>query len=153
MTEFGLPRHPQRKGSSPDTKIRSMSYFWAAVIETGRFSLLFVPSGVKLNSLRYIADSLEGCLLPWTKKHFQRVPLSLQQESALSQVCKITQSCIQRKIPSFISKKVWPARNPDLNALNFSIWLILETKACSSPHLTVEALKTKLVKGRAAIPQ
>ena len=44
---------------------------WAAVTETGRSPLLFVPSGVKLKFQRYIAHMLEGCLLPWAKKHFQ----------------------------------------------------------------------------------
>ena len=52
-----------------------------------------------------------------------------------------------------ICKEVWPARSPDLNPLDFSIWSILETKACSSPHPTVEALKEKLVKEWTAIPQ
>ena len=41
----------------------------AAVTETERSPLLFVPSGVKLNSQRYIADILESCLPPSTKKH------------------------------------------------------------------------------------
>ena len=87
---------------------------WSAVTETGKSPLLFVPSGVKLNTHRYIADILEGCLLPWAKKHFQGVPWSLQQDSAPSPASKITQSWIQRKIPSVISKEVWPARSPTL---------------------------------------
>ena len=37
--------------------------------------------------------------------------------------------------------------------LNFSIWSILETNACSSLHPTVEAVKAKLVKEWAAISQ
>ena len=79
---------------------------WAAVTETGRSPLFFVPSGVKLNSQRYIAHILEGCLLPSAKKHFQGVSWSLQQDSAPSHASKITQSWIQRKIPSFIRKEV-----------------------------------------------
>ena len=123
---------------------------WAAVTKTGKPPLLFVPSGVKLNSQRYIADILEGCLLPWAKKHFQGVPWSLQQNSAFSHTSKITKSWIQKKISS-ISKKVLPARSPDLNPLNFSIWSILETQACSSTHPTEEALKAKLVKEGVAL--
>ena len=38
---------------------------WAAVTATERSLLVFVPSGVKLNSQRYISDILEGELLPW----------------------------------------------------------------------------------------
>ena len=106
-------------------------------------SVLF---GAKLNSERYIADILEDCLLPWAKKHVQGVPRFLQQDSAPSHASKITQFGIRRKIPWFISKKVWPASSPDFNPLDFFIWSILETKACSSNHSTVQALKAKLVK-------
>ena len=47
---------------------------WASVTKTGRSSLIFVPPGVKLNSQRYNADILEGCLLPWTKNTFKELP-------------------------------------------------------------------------------
>ena len=152
MTEFGLPHHRQRQESSPDATIRSLSWFGRPSQRLEGFRCFFVPSGVKLNSQRYIADILEGCLLPCVKKHFQGIPWSLLQDSVPSHASKITQSW---KIPSFFlkSKEVWPARSPDLNPLNFSIWSILETKGCSFPHPTVEALKTKLVKELAAIPQ
>ena len=126
---------------------------WAAVTATGRSPLLFVPSGVKLNSQRYVTDILEGCLLPWANQHFQGEPWTLQQDSAPSHGSNFTQSWIQRKIPSFISKEDWPARSPDLNPLDYSIWSILENKACSSPHPNLETLKAKLLKEWAAIPQ
>ena len=64
---------------------------WVIVTETGRSPLLFVPSGAKLNSQRYIADILKSCLLPWAKTHFQGVPISLQQDSALCNALKIAQ--------------------------------------------------------------
>ena len=38
---------------------------WAAITATGRSPLVLVPSGVKLNSQRYISDILEAELLPW----------------------------------------------------------------------------------------
>ena len=119
----------------------------AANTETGRFPLLFVSSGIKLNSQRYVADILEGCLLPRAKKHFQEISLSLQQNSSPSHSSKITQSWIQRKIPLFISKEIWSARSSDLNLQDFSIgqsW---------RPRPAVEALKAKLAKEWAAIHQ
>ena len=69
-------------------------------------------------------DILEGFRLPWANQHFQGKPCTLQQDSALSHGSKFTQSWIQRKIPSFISKEDWPARSPDLNPLDYSIWSI-----------------------------
>ena len=125
---------------------------WAVVIATRRSLLLFVPTGVKLNSEQYVSDILEGCLLPWAEQHFKDKPWTLQQDSAPSHGSKFTQSWIQRKIPSFISKEDWPARSPDLNPLDYSIWSILEKRECSTPHQTLESLKAKLMKEWDAIP-
>ena len=47
---------------------------WAGITATGRSPLVFVPSGVKLNSQRYISDILEAELLPWARKHFDGAP-------------------------------------------------------------------------------
>ena len=117
---------------------------WAAVTATGRSPLLFVPTGVKLNSERYISDILEGCLLPWAKQHFKDKLWTLQQDSMPSHGSKFIQSWILRKIP--ISKEDWPARSPALNLLEYSIWSILEKRLCSTPHQTLESLKAKLMK-------
>ena len=126
---------------------------WAAVIATGRSPLLFVPTGVKLNSERYISNILEGCLLPWAEQHFKDEPWTLQQDSAPYHGSKFTQSWILRKIPSFISKEDWPAQRLDLNPLDYSIWSILEKRVCSTPHQTLESLKAKLMKEWDAIPR
>ena len=72
---------------------------WVAVTTTGRSLLLFVPTGVKLNSEQYISDILEGCLLPWVEQHFNDESWTLQQDSVPSHGSKFTQSWIQRKSP------------------------------------------------------
>ena len=126
---------------------------WAAVTTTRRSPLLFVPTGVKLNSERYISDILEGCLLHWAEQHFKDEPWTLQQDSAPSHGSKFTQSWILGKIPSFISKEHWPARSLNLNQLDYSIWSLLEKKVCSTPHQTLESLKAKLTKEWDTIPQ
>ena len=47
---------------------------WTANTETGRSPLPFVPSGVKLNSQRYIADILNGCLCPGPRSTSKEFP-------------------------------------------------------------------------------
>ncbi|KAF2353927.1 hypothetical protein FHG87_015317 [Trinorchestia longiramus] len=76
-----------------------------------------------------------------------------QQDSAPSHGSNITQTWIQRNILSFISKDVWPARSPDLNPLDFSIWSILETRVLATLHTFRESLKVKLQRKWEAIPQ
>ena len=81
---------------------------WAAVTTTGRSPLFFVPTGVKLNSERYVSDILEGCLFPWAEQQFKDESWTLQQDLAPSHGSKFTQSWILRKISSFTSKEDWP---------------------------------------------
>ena len=126
---------------------------WAAIIATGRSPLVFVLSGVKLNSQRYISDIWEAELLHWARKHFDGAPWTLQQDSAPSHGSKIPESWIQAHIPSFISKDEWPSRSPDLNPLDFSVWSILASKVCRAPHDSLNNLKLELLREWALIPQ
>ena len=47
---------------------------WAAITATGRSSLVFIASGVELNSQCYILDAE---LLPWASKQFDGAPWTL----------------------------------------------------------------------------
>ncbi|KAF2346581.1 hypothetical protein FHG87_022663 [Trinorchestia longiramus] len=111
------------------------------------------PCGVKLNLERHNYLILESKLLPWATEHFQDSPCSLQQDSTPSHGCNVNQTWIQRNIPSFISKDVWPARSPNLNPFDYSIWFILETRVLAPPHTSLESLKAKLQREWEAIPQ
>ncbi|KAF2344970.1 hypothetical protein FHG87_024274 [Trinorchestia longiramus] len=126
---------------------------WAAVTARGRSPLAFVPCGIKLNSEGYISLILELKLLLWATEHFQGSPWNLKQDSAPSHGSNVTQTWIQRNIPAFISKDVWPARKSDLNPLDFSILSILETRVLAVPHTSLKSLKAKLQREWEAIPQ
>ena len=68
-------------------------------------------------------------------------------------VLPLTPPQLEGKFPRFWSKELWPPSSPDLNRMDFSVWSMLETEACRSPHTTVESLKVSLVKAWAKIPQ
>ncbi|KAF2348401.1 hypothetical protein FHG87_020842 [Trinorchestia longiramus] len=72
-----------------------------------------------------------------------RFTMECPKDSAPSHGSNVTQTWIQRNIPSFISKDVWPARSPDLNPLDFSIWSILKTRVLAAPHTSLESLKAE----------
>ena len=63
-----------------------------------------------------------------------------------------TQEMLAEECPDFISRDAWPPNSPDLNPLDYSIWSILEQKACAKPHKTVESLKRALIKAWDEIP-
>ena len=41
-------------------------------------------------------------------------------------------------------KELWPLSSSDLNPMNFAIWSILESRACSSNHPNIGSLKSRL---------
>ena len=48
---------------------------------------------------------------------------------------------------------MWPPCSPDLNPMDFSVWSILESKACKKIHHTVDDLKRSLCRAWNEIPQ
>ena len=125
---------------------------WAAISERGESPLVFVPQGVKINKELYIKDILEGALMPWCKSLYGDDNWTLQQEGATSHTAHATQAWYENKCPTLISKEEWPPSSPDLNPLDFSLWSILESEACSNPSPSIEALKSKLIKTWEKIP-
>ena len=77
-----------RKVSRPQNLLSVM--LWVAITVAGRSPLIFVPSGVKLSSQRYISDILEAKLFPWARKNFVGAPWTLQQDFDPSHGSKIT---------------------------------------------------------------
>ena len=90
----------------------------------------------------YVADILET----WATKHFEGRHWIFQQDSALAHKSKTTQAWLKAHFPEIISTMEWPASSPDLNPTDFSIWSILENKACVKPHRNLKALRESLVR-------
>ena len=84
---------------------------------------------------------------------FKNESFLFQQDGAPVHTANTTQSCLSTKIPDFISKVEWPPSSPDLNPMDFSLWSILETKACAKSHKSVDSLNKSLLKEWSQIPQ
>ena len=152
-TVFGVAMHPWKAEEWVDARVQLLLRFGRPSQPLEGHSLVFVPSGVKLNSQRYISDILEGELLAWAREHFEGAPWTFQQDSASLHGSRMTQRWIQAHIPPFISKEDWPSRNPDINPLDFLVWSILESKACRTSHYSLENLKAKLQREWALTPK
>ena len=126
---------------------------WVAVTEFGRSPLFFVAQGVKLIYQNNLDDIVVGALLPWARKHFKNHPRSVQQDSAPSRGVKKIQEWLSENVPHFITKEEWATSSPDLNPLDFEIWLYLESKISAIHHQSLKAVKVKLRKQWAKILQ
>lgn len=129
---------------------------WAAVSENARTPLIFMPMGakaVKINQHLYRENVLEAVLKPWAQKEFGSEPWSFQQDSAPSHRANGTQEWLEKNVPHFINRDLWPANSPDLNPLDYCLWSILEANVCSKKHTSLDALKCDLRREWAKIDQ
>ncbi|EYC41234.1 hypothetical protein Y032_0576g216 [Ancylostoma ceylanicum] len=126
---------------------------WAGITESGRTPLVFLEKRSKMNAELYRFLVLKTHLKPWAEKHFGNARWIFQQGSAPCHTALSTQSWLRNNVPDFISPTQWPAGSPDLNPMDFSIWSILESEACSTPAPSGEVLKARLRKAWLKIPQ
>ena len=91
---------------------------WAAVSETGKSPLKFVPEGAKTNKDVYIETIMETTLKPWTRNKFGSRLWTFQQDGATSHTARATQQWCEVNCPQFIRKEEWPPSSPDLNPLD-----------------------------------
>ena len=117
---------------------------WGGVTSHGKTPLFFVKPSVKINNEVYRKEILEDVLLPWSKRHFGNQYWIFQQDSAPSHRAKTTQDWCAENLPSFISAEEWPPYSPDLNPMDYSVWSVLEWKACSTPHKSLASLQQSL---------
>ncbi|VDL79905.1 unnamed protein product [Nippostrongylus brasiliensis] len=107
--------------------------------------VVLVPKGVKVNSQNFL-DLLKEDLLPWARSHFGSRSWTFQQDGAPAHRAAAVQEWCNDNFPDFISLQEWPANSPDLNPMDYTVWSVLEAKACRKPHRSVDLLKKTLLK-------
>uniref|UniRef100_A0A914MLI1 Tc1-like transposase DDE domain-containing protein n=1 Tax=Meloidogyne incognita TaxID=6306 RepID=A0A914MLI1_MELIC len=113
---------------------------WAGICASGKTPLIFVDPGVKVNRDYYLREILQ-CCKPWAKSHFGRRVWIFQQDSAPAHKAKNVQDWCKANFPGFIGAQEWPPYSPDLNPMDYSVWSILESRACAKPHKSLESLR------------
>ena len=119
---------------------------FACITSDGKSPLVFVDSGVKINQHNYLNDVLIKVVEPWLKSHFGTDPYVFQQNGAPSHTARTVQEWCENNLCDFTRSDEWPPNSPDLNPMDYSVWSVSESKACTSPHSSVNSLKAALVK-------
>lgn len=118
---------------------------WGGICASGKTPLIFIEEGVKINSSVYRRDILEAVVLPWSQRHFGDRKWIFQQDSAPAHKARESQEWCKAHFPDFITSREWPPYSPDLNPMDYSVWSILETRACATPHSSLDSLREALL--------
>lgn len=117
---------------------------WAGICATGKTPLVFIDRNVKINAAIYQQIVLRDVLEPWATRHFGQDGFTLQQDWAPAHSARTTIAVCEDLFPGFWGKDVWPSSSPDLNAMDYSVWSILDEKLSRFRYNNVEALKAAL---------
>ena len=111
-----------------------------------KMSPVFIDSGVRIDTKEYIRI-LEANVKPWVASNYgPKTKIVFQQDGAPAHTSKKTQEWLKKAFPNFWSKGLWPPNSPDLNPMDYSIWGLMETKACSKPHPNISSLRISIAK-------
>ena len=113
---------------------------WGGICESVKTPLVFVEQGVKINKDVYRQQILVDVVEPWAQQHFNNRPWIFQQDSAPAHRAREVQDWCHAHFPDFISAAEWPPYSPDLNPMDYSVWSILEARACAKPHKNLASL-------------
>ena len=112
---------------------------WAAFSKTWKSPLIFIGKNVKINAKHYVANVLKPISL-LLNDHYKDKNWTFQQDRATSHTAKISQNFCKENFRNFWSKDMWPPCSPNLNPMDFSVWGILQKRACQKKHHSVESL-------------
>lgn len=119
---------------------------FAGVTHSGKTPLHFIEGDVKLNGQNYIDNVLVKNFLPWAKSHFKNQLWTFQQNSTPVHRETLVQEWCPANFMDFINSEEWPLHSPDLNPMDYSVWSVLEEKACVTSHMSINSLKNALTK-------
>src|SRR6218665_3926355 len=95
--------------------------------------------------------SRQFCCQEAAVRHIPDIPgwgFVFQQDAALTHRARDTVAFLERKVPYFISPKLWPPNEPDLNPVDYCIRSVLKEKVYRSTIANVNELETRLINER-----
>jgi hypothetical protein len=84
---------------------------------------------------------LQGVVKPLNTNLFNGQKCVFQQDSDPAHKAETTRYRLRRHVPAFISAKDWPLGSPDLNPLDYKLWVVLKDVACQGITTTWTVLR------------
>lgn len=105
-----------------------------------RMPPFWFKEGLKIMAEVYL-EVLQDVVKPWLDSNYPNGNYIFQQDSAPAHKAKKVQAWCQKELAGFWPWEFWLPSSPDLNPLDYSVWSVLERKACARPHPNKDSLK------------
>ena len=107
--------------------------------------------GLKVNTKVYL-DVLKSVVIPWCNQVAGGRPWVWQQGSAPAHKSKETQAWLQKECNDFVPFSHCPPTSPDLNPLDYFVWLYVENITNMTSHNTKASLIAAIRRVFAELP-
>lgn len=127
------PKQKKKKQVQVTRLIRKRKHFSRGFIVSVGVSrmeksrVVFAEPGAKVNSECYCDRILRHGLLPDIRARCNRNNWALQQDGASSHTARNTLNFLQQENVNFIEPDICPPNSPDLNPVNYAIWVAQKT--------------------------
>ena len=127
--QFNMPRVMK-------TKFPATVMVFGVVSSEGHIMLPHIfKVSLKVNTKVYL-DVLKSLVIPWCNQMAGGRPWVWQQDSAPAHKSKETQAWLQKECYDFVPFSYWPPSSPDLNLLDYFVWLYVKNITNMTSHNT-----------------
>ena len=147
--KYPVRRRKKFQGCREAINLPTSWFCWG--VPSGMTSFHFCNTGVKPGVREYQEDLLQGVVKPLNTTLFNGQKWVFQQDSGPAHKAKTNQEWLRRQVPAFISALDKTSGSPDLNTLDYKLWVVLEDMACRKCHNNLDNLKRSLMKVAAEI--
>ena len=114
---------------------------WHYSIERKEYASGLAWTGFRVTSAAY-KEILKTEVLPWVKNITKNSDYVFSQDEVSAHTAKTVQDMLKASM-SF-DPKPWASQSQDLNPLDFSLWILIEEKACKTRHSNTNELKASV---------
>ena len=103
----------------------------------------FFKEGLKIGTEAYLRV-MRSVVKPWIEANYPDGNYIWRQDNAPGHASNKTQKWLADNLPGAWSKDFWPPSSPDANPLDYSVWSVIESRACKTPHPNITSLKASI---------
>ncbi len=132
----GLPLTPSDVPSIAKTKHPASVMMLGVVGSDGKkIPPHWFKQGLRLGAKDYL-EVMKKVIKPWVDQNYPRKAIVWQQDSIPAHKAKVMQKWCHNSFTHFWLASFWPPNIPDLYSCDYSIWSVVESRACAPPTHT-----------------